>query len=155
MRASASTTVELKNNALTIGKEGFQYLLRRDIGDTNDTISVDETNLGPVVINDSVSVDFGADGAVQDVEAAGRQAQQTRDGERPEVGRVSQIVAQREQAYAQQYAPPPQEAPSAPPAAPTGADDTIERLQALADLKAQGVLTEEEFTAQKAKILGS
>jgi hypothetical protein len=32
--------------------------------------------------------------------------------------------------------------------------DRIAQLQQLADLKAQGVLTEAEFQAQKAKILG-
>jgi hypothetical protein len=64
--------------------------------------------------------------------------------------RDAQIAAEREQAYQQQTAPP--EAATAPPAAPA-ADDTIERLKALADLKAQGVLTEEEFAAQKARIL--
>jgi hypothetical protein len=64
--------------------------------------------------------------------------------------RDAQIAAERQQAYQQQYAPPPPAA--APPPAPA-ADDTIERLKALADLKAQGVLTEEEFAAQKARIL--
>jgi hypothetical protein len=44
-------------------------------------------------------------------------------------------------------APPP---PAAAPAA-----DPIEQLQKLAALKDQGILTEEEFAAQKAKILGS
>jgi len=34
------------------------------------------------------------------------------------------------------------------------ADDTITQLKELAELKAQGILTEEEFAAQKAKILG-
>lgn len=64
--------------------------------------------------------------------------------------RDAQIAAERQQAYQQQYAPPP---PAAAPAAAPAADDTIERLKALADLKAQGVLTEEEFAAQKARIL--
>jgi hypothetical protein len=41
-------------------------------------------------------------------------------------------------------------APEAPPAA-----DPIQRLKDLAELKDQGVLTEEEFAAQKAKILNS
>jgi hypothetical protein len=31
--------------------------------------------------------------------------------------------------------------------------DTLEQLKALGELKAQGVLTEEEFAAQEAKIL--
>ena len=54
-------------------------------------------------------------------------------------------------AYQAEQAAPP-EAP-APPAA-TG-DDTISQLQQLADLHSQGVLTDEEFAAQKAKVLGS
>lgn len=45
-------------------------------------------------------------------------------------------------------APPP----AAPPAA-GGEQSTIEQLKELAALKDQGVLTEEEFAAQKAKIL--
>ncbi|MGZ4775494.1 MAG: SHOCT domain-containing protein [Oryzihumus sp.] len=35
------------------------------------------------------------------------------------------------------------------------AADPLDQLKKLGDLKAQGVLTEEEFAAQKAKILGS
>jgi hypothetical protein len=59
--------------------------------------------------------------------------------------------AQEEQQYyeqQQQYAPPPP-APAAPAA------DPIEQLKDLAELKAQGILTEAEFEAQKARILGS
>ena len=37
----------------------------------------------------------------------------------------------------------------------SGADSTADELRKLADLKEKGVLTEEEFAAQKAKILGS
>lgn len=66
--------------------------------------------------------------------------------------RDAQIVADRQQAYQQQayqqqYAPPP---------AATGAEasDPIEQLRELAALKAEGILTEEEFAMQKAKILG-
>ena len=36
----APIEVEAKGTRLLIGKEGFQYLLRRDIGDTNDTRNV-------------------------------------------------------------------------------------------------------------------
>ena len=53
---------------------------------------------------------------------------------------------QEEQQYQQQQAAAPP-----PPAAP--AQDPIEQLKKLADLKNQGILTEEEFAAQKAKIL--
>jgi len=49
-----------------------------------------------------------------------------------------------------------QEAAPAPPAeAPTGGDSTIDQLKELGELKAQGILTEDEFAAQKAKLLGS
>jgi hypothetical protein len=58
-----------------------------------------------------------------------------------------------EQAAPQQqaYAPPP---PPPPPQAPAQAD-VLSQLQQLGELKSAGVLTEEEFAAQKAKILGS
>ena len=42
-----------------------------------------------------------------------------------------------------------------PPPAPAPAADPIEQLTQLAALKQQGILTDEEFAAQKAKILGS
>jgi Short C-terminal domain len=71
--------------------------------------------------------------------------------------RVSRRQGERWQAQeAQQVteAPPPPQ-PVAAPAAPAGGEQsTIEQLKELAALKDQGVLTEEEFTAQKAKILG-
>ena len=71
--------------------------------------------------------------------------------------RVSRRQAQRWQSqgadpYAQPEAadqePAPQDA--APPA-----PDVIQQLKDLAELKDQGILTEEEFAAQKARILGS
>jgi hypothetical protein len=53
-----------------------------------------------------------------------------------------------EQQQQQQYAEPP---PPPPPAAP--AVDPISQLKDLAALHEQGVLTDEEFAVQKAKIL--
>jgi hypothetical protein len=58
---------------------------------------------------------------------------------------------QEDQQYAQQ--PPPQYAQPAPP--PPAAPDPVEQLTQLAALKNQGILTEEEFAAQKARILGT
>ena len=49
-------------------------------------------------------------------------------------------------------APPPAAAPA--PAAGGMTDDTIQQLKDLAALHEQGVLTDEEFAAQKQKILG-
>jgi hypothetical protein len=55
-------------------------------------------------------------------------------------------ASQDEQAYADE----PQPVPEAEPAR-----DPIEQLKALANLRDQGVLTEEEFAAEKAKVLAT
>ena len=60
--------------------------------------------------------------------------------------RVSRRQAER---WAQQE---PQQAPAQAPAAP--AADPIQQLKELGELHQSGVLTDEEFTAQKAKVLG-
>jgi hypothetical protein len=57
-------------------------------------------------------------------------------------------VAQAEQQVYAQPAPPP------PPAPAESTDDKLAQLERLGQLKAQGILTEEEFAAQKAAILG-
>ncbi|MFD6062555.1 putative oligomerization/nucleic acid binding protein [Rhodococcus wratislaviensis] len=63
--------------------------------------------------------------------------------------RIDQAAQQQyaEQQAAQQQAPPP-------PPAPAG-DDLVSRIQELARLKEAGVLTDEEFSAAKAKLLQS
>jgi hypothetical protein len=48
-----------------------------------------------------------------------------------------------------QYAPAPQYAPPPPPE-----DDSMAKVQQLAQLHAQGILSDEEFAAAKAKALG-
>jgi hypothetical protein len=65
--------------------------------------------------------------------------------------RDANIYAEREQAYQQQTAA------AAPAAAPPPANvpSTLDQLQQLGELKAQGILTDAEFEAQKAKILAS
>ena len=45
-------------------------------------------------------------------------------------------------------------APEAPTPPPAQAQDTVEQLKQLADLRSQGLLTDDEFEAQKAKLLG-
>jgi len=60
------------------------------------------------------------------------------------------------QAYQeQQYQQPVYAAPPPPPAAPAAADsdDLIEKLTKLGALRDQGILTDAEFEAQKAKAL--
>ncbi len=62
-------------------------------------------------------------------------------------------AGQEQEAAVQAQAAPMQQAP--PPAAPPagGGSSTIDQLKELGELKAQGILTEDEFAAQKAKIL--
>ena len=62
--------------------------------------------------------------------------------------RDAQVAYQQDQAYQQAYY---QQAPPAAP--PASAADPVQQLKDLAALKEQGVLTEEEFAAQKARIL--
>jgi Short C-terminal domain len=68
--------------------------------------------------------------------------------------RVSRRQAERwaaQDAYAsppQGYAEPPQPAPAA------GGGDRVQQLKDLAALKEQGVLNDQEFAAEKARILG-
>ena len=67
-------------------------------------------------------------------------------------GRVARRQAARyDQQQPQQYAQEPQQYA---PEAPEAEDDATAQLQKLAALHTQGVLTDEEFAAAKAKILG-
>jgi Short C-terminal domain len=71
-------------------------------------------------------------------------------------GRVQRRQAQRwgqQEAYAEPE--PVYAAPAPAPVAAAPAADPIKQLQDLAALKEQGILTEDEFAAQKARILGS
>jgi hypothetical protein len=72
---------------------------------------------------------------------ARRQQQRYMEGE--------QADAYQQEQYAAQQAPA-----AAPPATASGADLTTE-LQRLADLKTQGLLSDEEFAAAKQKLLGA
>lgn len=71
--------------------------------------------------------------------------------------RDQQIAANRAQGWSQgaaTAAQAPQAAPPPPPVAPSQAD-VITELKQLGELRDNGVLTEEEFAAQKAKLLGT
>jgi BMFP domain-containing protein YqiC len=75
---------------------------------------------------------------------AGKHVQQGREREAEQEARIQELEAQ-------QAAPPPAAA-----AAPGGvSSDAIEQLKQLAQLKDQGVLTQEEFDIQKRRLLGT
>ena len=103
-------------------------------------------------------------GAVQNRQAGKQQAaaeqQAAQQAAFESQQQLADMQAQMEAMKAQQAAPPPPPAPAAPAAAapaaaPAGSDDLMAQLSQLADLKAAGVLTDEEFAAAKAKLLGS
>ena len=67
------------------------------------------------------------------------------------------VRRRQDERWAQQDAPyqqeaPPQQAPQQAPQA--GGDDTITKLKELGELHQQGVLTDQEFAEQKARLLG-
>jgi hypothetical protein len=51
--------------------------------------------------------------------------------------------------------PPPQTPPPPPPAAPSQSSAMLDQLNQLAALHQQGVLTDDEFSAAKAKLFGT
>jgi hypothetical protein len=73
--------------------------------------------------------------------------------------RVSRRQANRWAAQEQeQYPPQYQQQPPQPQyqqPAPSSSDDMLDKLERLGQLKASGVLSEEEFQAQKAKLLAA
>lgn len=74
---------------------------------------------------------------------------------RRQAGRWAQQDPERQVAYQQDVAPTPAApAPAGPPSAADEMTSKIDQLKQLGDLKAQGVLTDEEFAAQKRQVLG-
>jgi hypothetical protein len=70
------------------------------------------------------------------------------------------VSRHQQQKYAAQDAaaqpvPPQQAVPDAPASAVGMTPEAMDELKQLAQLKDQGILTDEEFAAQKAKILGA
>lgn len=71
---------------------------------------------------------------------------------------VSNRVSRRqEEKYAAQQPAEPQEAPAPVQAAPAepSFDDKLEQIKKLGELKENGLLTDEEFATEKARILGT
>jgi Short C-terminal domain len=84
-------------------------------------------------------------GVVRTAAVAGTATAVSNRVSRRQANRWSQQEAEQQPQYAEpQYAAPAPEPPA----------DPIQQLKDLADLKAQGILTDDEFAVQKAKILG-
>jgi|SoiMethySBSTD1v2_1073268.scaffolds.fasta_scaffold2836925_1 hypothetical protein len=79
----------------------------------------------------------------QDAEAEAEQSQDER-------------ISSLEQQQAAPAAPPPAAAPAAPAAAPAagGGGSIVDQLKDLTDMKASGALSDQEFEAAKARLLG-
>ena len=89
---------------------------------------------------------------------AGKSRQRSQEREYEQEQRISDLESQ--QSYAEQPAqmappPPPPPPPAAPAPAAGPSDDMITRLTQLGQLHDQGVLTDEEFAQQKARVLGT
>ena len=85
---------------------------------------------------------------------AGKRAQQ---GAQREAGQEERLAAleQQQAAQAPPAPTPPAPAATAPAPAPApGGGDVVARLKELADLRDAGALTDEEFAAAKAQLLG-
>jgi hypothetical protein len=92
-------------------------------------------------------------GSVQRSQAASADAaaqSQAREQQQQQV--IAQEAAAEQAAQAAQDAQAAQAAPPPPPPAP--GDDLIASLERLGALRTQGLLTDEEFVAAKAKLLG-
>ena len=74
---------------------------------------------------------------------------------RRQANKNAQAYAQAEQAAYAQAAPPPEEQYAPVEYAPSPEEDMIAQLERLGALKAQGLLTDEEFAAAKAKLLAA
>jgi hypothetical protein len=81
---------------------------------------------------------------------ANRQAEQEQYAQEQD-DRISNLEAQQQQASYQQAPAPPPPAPAAAPAS----SPMVDQLNQLAALHQQGILSDEEFAAAKAKLLGT
>ena len=83
--------------------------------------------------------------------SGGVQRRQAERAEQAEQQQQQQQWDQQQQWAAQQQAAAPAPAPAAAPAE----ESVVDQLTKLADLKAQGILSDEEFEAAKARVLAS
>lgn len=83
---------------------------------------------------------------------AGKRAQEGRDADYDRDARMDELEQQQ---AAQQQMMMQQQAAASPAPAGGITDDAIAQIQKLGELKSQGLITDEEFEAQKRKLLGA
>lgn len=83
---------------------------------------------------------------------AGKRVQEGRDADYDRDARMDELEQQ--QAMQQQMMMQQQQAAASPAPAGGITDDAIAQIQKLGELKSQGLITDEEFDAQKRKLLG-
>ena len=83
---------------------------------------------------------------------AGKRVQEGRDADYERDARMDDLEQQ--QAMQQQMMQQQQQAAASPAPAGGITDDAIAQIQKLGELKSQGLITDEEFEAQKRKLLG-
>jgi len=84
---------------------------------------------------------------------AGKRVQEGRDADYDRDARMDELEQQ--QAAQQQMMMQQQQAAASPAPAGGITDDAIAQIQKLGELKSQGLITDEEFEAQKRKLLGA
>jgi len=84
---------------------------------------------------------------------AGKRVQEGREADYDRDARMDELEQQ--QAMQQQMMMQQQQAAASPAPAGGITDDTIAQIQKLGELKSQGLITDEEFEAQKRKLLGA
>ena len=102
------------------------------------------------VVAGSVS-QHGQQKAAQQQQAAAAQQQQEAAQQQAMIDQAAAQAAAQTAAQLQAQQPAPQ--PAAPPAA--APEDRMAKIKELGEMKAQGLLTEEEFAAEKARILAT
>jgi len=129
--------------------DGYDGVLTLKKGDDKARIAVNERSVVRIKCNLMVVTDRIGVAIHDSARVANRQADQEAQ-EAEQDGRINDLEQQ------QQVTGPPAAAPAAPaPAAPAAGSSMADQLGQLADLHQRGVLTDDEFAAAKAKLLGT
>ena len=173
------TEIKLKKSELSVAKKGVMEAMRQRRAEYTDKTRDRATagkGVGALVSKDfgkarrkaaSVQNSYDREALARDLEPMEKQRAQIE----AEVAKLDQQKLRIDQWVANEKAadkarkaakaastpapakPPRQATPAAPVAAPAASDDRIAKLKDLAALKESGVLTEEEFQAEKQRVL--